>query len=329
MECPRCRHKEFSSDGTCLSCNYKLKLYKTDPESEKEGSGSPHPGDGKNIAQDEHSPQNGSEIPPWRQELAQRLEALKNAKNPESSGQQTVDPGTIKTAAPRPDITAKPQNPPPVHSGPERLQKQVQEAGSSSTGTESSTPRQKTIASLGEKVFHPPENTASKNIRELIDSAVSRQSAHSSADISVYRPDVPDEQENKYILLSRTLSGLIDLIIIVLCTGAFIIAADSFSGIVVLDGISIVEYAILFLMIFFLYSVFFLAASGQTVGMMITDLRIVGIAGSRPSIGQLFTRCFGFLLSVLVLGVGLLWSFFDRKNRCFHDRFSDTSIIRL
>ena len=135
--------------------------------------------------------------------------------------------------------------------------------------------------------------------------------------------------ENKYILLSRTLSGLIDLIIVVLCTVAFIIAADSFAGIVTLDGISAIEYAVLFLLIFFLYSIFFLAASGQTVGMMITDLKVVGILNSRPSIGQLFIRCFGYLLSLFVFGFGLLWSFFDRKNRCFHDRLSDTSVIRI
>ena len=39
-------------------------------------------------------------------------------------------------------------------------------------------------------------------------------------------------REGKLILLSRTLSGLVDLLIVVLCTGVFIIAADYFSGIV-------------------------------------------------------------------------------------------------
>jgi uncharacterized RDD family membrane protein YckC len=78
-----------------------------------------------------------------------------------------------------------------------------------------------------------------------------------------------------------------------------------------------------------MYSIFFLAASGQTVGMMITDLRVIGIANSRPSVSQLFARSFGYLLSVIVLGAGLVYSFFDRKHRCFHDRLSDTSVIRI
>jgi hypothetical protein len=63
--------------------------------------------------------------------------------------------------------------------------------------------------------------------------------------------------------------------------------------------------------------------------MMITDLRIIGIRGSRPSIAQLFCRCFGYLMSASVLGAGLLWSLFDRNNMCFHDRLSNTSVTRL
>ena len=200
------------------------------------------------------------------------------------------------------------------------------------------------MASLGPEVFKTdanPEFSEAKDIRNLIDSAIARQSTLPPEETPVFRQEIHQkasqktsqktsiEEENKSILLSRTLSGLIDLIFIVLCTGAFIISVDYFSGIVILDAVSLIEYGGLFLLIYFLYSIFFLAASGQTVGMMITDLRIVGIEGSRPSIGQLFSRCFGYLLSVVVFGAGLVWSLFDRKNRCFHDRFSNTSITRI
>ncbi|MEJ2247063.1 MAG: RDD family protein [Acidobacteriota bacterium] len=173
-----------------------------------------------------------------------------------------------------------------------------------------------------------PESSNTENIRKLIDSAVSRQSTHTE-EIPVFKPELPVEQENKFILLSRSLSGLIDLIVAILCTGVFIISADYFSGIVILDGVSLIEFTGLFLLIYFSYSIHFLATSGQTVGMMITDLRVIGVEGTRPSIGQLFSRCLGYLLSVLVLGAGLFWSLFDRQNLCFHDRFSNTSVIRL
>jgi uncharacterized RDD family membrane protein YckC len=63
--------------------------------------------------------------------------------------------------------------------------------------------------------------------------------------------------------------------------------------------------------------------------MMITDLRIVDADGRRPSVSQILRRCFGYLASVLVLGLGLLWSLFDRDSQCFHDRISDTRIVRF
>ena len=141
--------------------------------------------------------------------------------------------------------------------------------------------------------------------------------------------ELPSDDEGKLILLSRTLSGLVDLIIVLLCSGVCIIAADFFSGIIALDTVSYLIYSVLFLLTYFFYSIFFLAASSQTIGMMITDLRVVDADGGRPSISQLLRRGFGHLASLLVLGLGLLWSLFDRESQCFHDRISDTRVIRL
>ena len=99
------------------------------------------------------------------------------------------------------------------------------------------------------------------------------------------RMELPSDDEGKLILLSRTLSGLVDLIIVLLCSGVCIIAADFFSGIIALDTISYLIFSVLFLLIYFFYSLFFLAASNQTIGMMITDLRVVD-ADLRAAIHQ-------------------------------------------
>jgi hypothetical protein len=64
------------------------------------------------------------------------------------------------------------------------------------------------------------------------------------------------ESEGKLILLSRTLSGLVDLMLVVLFTGMFIVATDHFWGISVVDSISIAHFSLLFLLIYFVYSVF-------------------------------------------------------------------------
>lgn len=336
MLCPRCGKDELSSDGICPSCNYRAGREAEDAESAPpnfESTAASQSGD-KNAPGEEPA-STGNDVPQWRKELTQRLADLKQKKESDGSTRRPQIKDTARASTPaianinekKTDLSGKRAewNGPARESGPK-----TQKYGGND---QSDPPRQKTIASIGPEVYtedKPSTQSDSKSTRELIDEAISRQSFKPAEEEAAYRRvSYPAEQESKLILLSRTLAGLIDLIFIVLCTGVFIISADYFSGIVMLDAVSLVEYSGLFLLIFFLYSIFFLSAAGQTVGMMITDLQITGIAGTRPSIGQLFVRCFGYLLSVAVLGVGLLWSLFDRNNLCFHDRISSTSIMRL
>ena len=107
-------------------------------------------------------------------------------------------------------------------------------------------------------------------------------------------------------------------------------AADFFDGIIVLDTFSMLDFLILFFLMYFVYSLFFLylTASNQTIGMMITELRVAGIEEKRPSFHKLARRCFWHLVSLLFLGIGLLWGVFDRDNMCLHDRLSNTRVIR-
>jgi uncharacterized RDD family membrane protein YckC len=332
MECPRCGKDTLSSDGTCLTCNYHVEIEESSSERESNGRGT---GDTPQHTGEDTSMNHGSlhpedDIPQWQKELSRRLADIKQKKETDEKPGQPQSP----SSTPPEDSTktsGQPPRAPMEHAGSILVRSRTSEELPPS-GNAGSAPQQKTIASLGPEVYtadKAAENSDSKHIEELIDKTVSSRSNHSTSKTPIFRQEIPAGDENKLILLSRTLAGLIDLIIVVLCTVVFIISADYFSGIVILDAVSIAEYAGLFLMVFLLYSIFFLATSGQTVGMMITDLQLVGTQGGRPSIGQLFIRCFGYLLSVIVFGVGLLWSLFDRNNMCFHDHFSNTSVTRL
>jgi uncharacterized RDD family membrane protein YckC len=172
-----------------------------------------------------------------------------------------------------------------------------------------------------------------RDIQNLIDNAVSIKSARSDdfapAGIFSSASSQSQEHEGKLILLSRTLGGLVDLIIILICTGMLILAADFFSGIIALDAVSYLCFSVLFLLTYFFYSLFFLAATNQTIGMMITELRVVGTCDERPSLGQLVQRCWAYLVSLFGLGFGLVWGLFDRESLCFHDRVSDTRVERI
>jgi len=134
---------------------------------------------------------------------------------------------------------------------------------------------------------------------------------------------------DKLILLSRTLSGLVDLTVVFLCGFSCVMAAEIVSGFADVDAWSWVNFALLQTTIFFLYSVFFLGAANQTIGMMVTDLRVVDPDHQRPRISQIWIRSAAYLTSLLGFGIGLVWGFFDRESACLHDKISRTCVIRI
>jgi uncharacterized RDD family membrane protein YckC len=199
-------------------------------------------------------------------------------------------------------------------------------------------PRQKPLQPVNpqpQALKNQTPETDPHEIKSLIDRAVTRKiaTAHAAVPITAVAdtPSKPSGKvEQKLIFLSRTLSGLVDLICVVFLVGSFIIAADLFGGIIVLDAVSMLDFAALSILTYFVYSLFFLflTASNQTIGMMITELRVTGVEEVRPPFHKLFKRCFWHLISLLILGIGLLWGIFDRNNMCLHDKLSRTCVIR-
>jgi len=134
--------------------------------------------------------------------------------------------------------------------------------------------------------------------------------------------------EGRLIFLSRTLSGLIDLFLIALFSGIFLFLADYFTNAPILSSIRVISFAALFLIIYLLYSIFFLGTSRQTIGMMATDLRVVGMNQEWVSMSQVVRRSAVFPVSLFGLGIGLLAGVFSRKCLCLHDRLSKTCVVR-
>jgi uncharacterized RDD family membrane protein YckC len=252
------------------------------------------------------APESGPELPQWRKELSERLRSIRQKKQ---------DGGDSPAAAPPSKHEEMPQLP---------VEKPViRKPAAKAQAAQVPAPQQKVLAPVV-----PAKD--SREVEQLIDKAIARQPQLPLAEIiGSARPDTTS-YEDKLILLSRTLAGLVDLMFVALCTGICILASDIFSGIVVsLDLISSTIYLALFLLIYLTYSLFFLSSSTQTIGMMITDLHLVGRNGRRPLFRQLLGRCLGYLLSFFVLGIGLILGLFDNQNRCFHDRISHTRIARI
>ncbi len=68
--------------------------------------------------------------------------------------------------------------------------------------------------------------------------------------------------------------------------------------------------------------------SGQSVGKMLTGLKIVKIDGSAPSLGAILVRhLIGYPLSFLIFGLGFLLAVLNSKGRALHDFLAGTVVV--
>ncbi len=72
------------------------------------------------------------------------------------------------------------------------------------------------------------------------------------------------------------------------------------------------------------YQYLFLVYRGCTPGMTATGVCLRTFKGRSPHFRQRQLRVAGLYLSVLALGMGLLWYFVDVESLCWHDRISQT-----
>ena len=363
--CPKCHNKEFDSAGICLVCGASIRAVHTGPT---DAGSKPENPSYSGLIEMDCSPgaQSGTtEVPEWRQELSRRLTEIRRRRGLENEPegptlpfpqtppvtvpdaastpvQKTAEkPVSAPAVAEKPQPAVPPVEPPkapvrrlrPVSTPEEKpLPKPIRPARKGSeilplfdADTRKPPAPASPVADLMERATAPPE-AAPEKIQSWIDTMVARPPAPEKP-----VPSAPWDElhEDKLILLSRILSGLIDLLIVGLCAGSFIVAADAFSGIDVIDNVSKLYYAVLLLAIHFVYSVFFMGITNQTVGMMIKDLRVVDGEGRRPPIGSVVGRTAAYVLAWLSLGLGLVWAAFDRDSLCLHDKLSHTHIVRL
>lgn len=73
----------------------------------------------------------------------------------------------------------------------------------------------------------------------------------------------------------------------------------------------------------------FWSMQSATPGKMAIGAKIVDAkTGEAPSLGQYIGRYLAYFLSIIPLGLGLLWVGFDRKKRGWHDMLAGTVVVR-
>lgn len=88
-------------------------------------------------------------------------------------------------------------------------------------------------------------------------------------------------------------------------------------------------FTLYLLSVVFLYLAFCWRNGGMTLGMRAWKLRLLPDEGEAISWKTCFLRYAISMVSIALLGLGFLWSIFDRHNRCWHDLASHSGIYRM
>jgi uncharacterized RDD family membrane protein YckC len=123
-------------------------------------------------------------------------------------------------------------------------------------------------------------------------------------------------------LMDMMLLGAIDAAVLYLTLA---IAGLSFADVRVIPAIPMVAFLVL---LNGGYLVGFTAANGQTIGKMLTNIRVVGRDGGRVDVAGAVVRATGVLLSLIPLGLPYVAVFASPQRRALHDRLAGTRVVK-
>lgn len=127
----------------------------------------------------------------------------------------------------------------------------------------------------------------------------------------------------------RVWASVIDTVLIAVITIPILLAIY---GTQYLESEKIIEGPIDFLISWVLPAIAvitFWVYRAATPGKMAISAKIVDAqTGGQPSTGQLVGRYFGYFISVIPLGLGIIWVAFDKKKQGWHDKLAGTVVVR-
>jgi uncharacterized RDD family membrane protein YckC len=128
----------------------------------------------------------------------------------------------------------------------------------------------------------------------------------------------------------RLVAYIIDsLIVLVLCLVVFIVGLVLLAVSAVLAGIF---WVVGFLAVIFVYFPYYWVKGGQTLGMKPFNLWVVRDSDGGPiGWGAAILRLLGlYVVDSIIFGIpiGLIWVFFDKRKRCWHDLIAGTVVVK-
>lgn len=139
---------------------------------------------------------------------------------------------------------------------------------------------------------------------------------------------LPDEASR----VARLAAMLVDLLLLGSIDAAVIYLTLAIAGLTLtlanVGVLPVVPTAAFLLLMNGGYLVMFTAAGGQTIGKMLTGIRVTTDDGARIDVGRAVVRAAGCLLSLLTAGLGYLPAFFSGDARALQDRLAGTRVVR-
>jgi len=122
----------------------------------------------------------------------------------------------------------------------------------------------------------------------------------------------------------RLHASAIDGLIMIAGWVAAFVPIRYFAGPLPFDKSTAVFLAVLFAVVSLSYRLMWVVSKQDSIGMQLARIRLVDFDGNRPRVGSRYHRLFGSLISVLPLGLGLLWAFVDEDGLMWQDHISST-----
>lgn len=139
------------------------------------------------------------------------------------------------------------------------------------------------------------------------------------------------DSRNYASFYQRLAAGILDTLILI----PFGIAISYFLGTnpavdlkYINTSIEFIDVALTYLFMLSYYVLFWTNSNGSTLAMKFLGIKLV-----RDDVGEVkastsFIRCLTSLISALFFALGFLWMIWDRKRQTWHDKLSDTVVVR-
>ncbi len=122
----------------------------------------------------------------------------------------------------------------------------------------------------------------------------------------------------------RVEAATLDIVFVATAFGAFLAMIRVMSGVVPLGRVAGLVYSAAFALLFVWYKLLACLLAAESPGAHAAGLRLLRFDGRPANRRQRILRVASGCLSVLPLGIGLLWAVVDEEHLTFHDHITET-----